>query len=95
MQAVEVCHRCPVRSRCLDQALEAGETLGVWGGLTPAQRAALPVADVVPIRRGDRQPVGAVARRTLAGQGRSSARRGLPSAVRGIASTTYSARGAQ
>ena len=55
VQAVEICHRCPVRSRCLSQALEAGETLGVWGGLTPAQRAALPVADVVPIRRGDRQ----------------------------------------
>jgi hypothetical protein len=54
-QAVEVCQRCPVRTRCLDQALEAGETLGVWGGLTPAQREALPVAAVVPIRRGDRR----------------------------------------
>lgn len=54
-RAVEVCQRCPVSTRCLNQALEAGETLGVWGGLTPAQRAALPVADVVPIRRGDRR----------------------------------------
>jgi WhiB family redox-sensing transcriptional regulator len=54
-QAVTVCRRCPVRSRCLNQALDAGETLGVWGGLTPAQRAALPVAAVVPIRRGDRR----------------------------------------
>ena len=54
-RAVEICQRCPVRSRCLNQALEAGETLGVWGGLTPAQRAALPVAEVVPIRRGGRR----------------------------------------
>ena len=54
-KAAEVCQGCPVRTRCLDQALEAGETLGVWGGLTPAQRAALPVAAVVPIRRGDRR----------------------------------------
>ncbi len=51
-RAVEVCQRCPVRSRCLNQALNAGETLGVWGGLTPTQRAALPNAVVIPIRRG-------------------------------------------
>lgn len=54
-RAVEVCQHCPVRTRCLDRALEAGETLGVWGGLTPAQREVLPVAAVVPIRRGDRR----------------------------------------
>ena len=53
--AIEVCTRCPLRTQCLNQALAAGETLGVWGGLTPAQRAALPVAAVVPIRRGDRR----------------------------------------
>ena len=50
-RAVEVCQRCPLRSRCLNQALNAGETAGVWGGLTPAQRAALPNAVVVPMRR--------------------------------------------
>ena len=54
-QAVEICHRCPVRTRCLNQALSAGETAGVWGGLTPAQRAALPLAAVVPIRRRTRR----------------------------------------
>jgi len=50
-RAVEVCRTCPVRARCLNEALNAGETLGVWGGLTPAQRAALPAADVLPLRR--------------------------------------------
>jgi hypothetical protein len=50
-RAIEVCQRCPVRGRCLNQALNAGETVGVWGGLTPMQRAALPNAVVVPMRR--------------------------------------------
>lgn len=42
--AREVCDRCPVRARCLDEALdfEAGVAIsgrfGVWAGLTPAQR---------------------------------------------------------
>ena len=45
-----VCRDCPVRERCLAQALGSGEPLGVWGGLTPAERAALPDAVVVPLR---------------------------------------------
>lgn len=48
-KAVDVCRRCPVRTKCLNQALDAGETLGVWGGLTPVQRASLPTATVVSI----------------------------------------------
>jgi hypothetical protein len=48
--AVEICGRCPMRARCLDQALCSDERLGVWGGLTPDQRAALPDAVVVPFR---------------------------------------------
>lgn len=30
--AVEICRRCPVRGRCLAEALRRGETYGVWGG---------------------------------------------------------------
>ena len=54
-RAIAVCRQCPVRVCCLNQALQAGETIWVWGGLTPADRAALPIAPVVPIRRRDRQ----------------------------------------
>lgn len=46
--AVEICGRCSMRAACLDQALRSGERLGVWGGLTPEQRAALPDAVVIP-----------------------------------------------
>jgi hypothetical protein len=49
-RAIEVCGRCPMRSGCLANALQSGERLGVWGGLTPEQRAALPVADVIVLR---------------------------------------------
>jgi WhiB family transcriptional regulator, redox-sensing transcriptional regulator len=48
--AVEICGRCSMRGHCLDQALRTGERLGVWGGLTPEQRAALPDAVVIPFR---------------------------------------------
>jgi WhiB family redox-sensing transcriptional regulator len=50
-KAIEICRGCPMRSDCLGQALQQGERLGVWGGLTPEQRAALPNATVIPIRR--------------------------------------------
>lgn len=33
-----VCEQCPVRQRCLDYAVETGETEGMWGGMTPEQR---------------------------------------------------------
>ena len=46
----QVCSTCPVQVRCLDEALASGERLGMWGGLTPAERAALPDAIVVPLR---------------------------------------------
>ena len=49
-QAVDICRRCSMRSGCLDRALQSGERLGVWGGLTPQQRAALPNAVVIPLR---------------------------------------------
>jgi WhiB family redox-sensing transcriptional regulator len=49
--AIRICHRCRIRERCLDQALRSGERLGVWGGLTPEQRDALPDATVVAFPR--------------------------------------------
>lgn len=39
--AKAVCRRCPVRERCLDHALAAGEWDGVWGGLSATQRKKL------------------------------------------------------
>ncbi|MFD6063810.1 WhiB family transcriptional regulator [Rhodococcus wratislaviensis] len=39
--AKEVCLRCPVRARCLNYALEAHETHGIWGGYTEDERRKL------------------------------------------------------
>ncbi|MGW6979699.1 WhiB family transcriptional regulator [Streptomyces sp. NPDC054932] len=36
--AKEICAGCPVQSECLRHALSAGETYGVWGGLTEEER---------------------------------------------------------
>jgi WhiB family redox-sensing transcriptional regulator len=40
-EAKAVCARCPVRSDCLDWALESGEDFGVWGGLSEGERRSL------------------------------------------------------
>ena len=40
-RAKAVCATCPARVGCLEWALEAGETEGVWGGTTPEERAAI------------------------------------------------------
>jgi WhiB family redox-sensing transcriptional regulator len=39
--AKKVCRRCPVRARCLNYALEARETHGIWGGYTEDERRRL------------------------------------------------------
>ena len=39
--AKAVCAACPVRVRCLEWAMQFNETEGVWGGTTPAERAAI------------------------------------------------------
>ncbi len=38
-QAKAICARCPVRAVCLETALRNRERYGVWGGLTPRERA--------------------------------------------------------
>lgn len=40
-QAAAVCARCPVRSACLQYAVEHRERYGVWGGLGENARACL------------------------------------------------------
>ncbi|MFF3127846.1 WhiB family transcriptional regulator [Streptomyces sp. NPDC057908] len=40
-EAKAVCRRCPLMERCLQGALERGETAGVWGGLSEAERRSL------------------------------------------------------
>lgn len=37
-EAKTICRECPVKVRCRDYALEAGETTGCWGGMSPRER---------------------------------------------------------
>jgi WhiB family redox-sensing transcriptional regulator len=39
--AKKICLRCPVRARCLNYALDARETHGIWGGYTGDERRKL------------------------------------------------------
>lgn len=39
--AKQFCNRCPVQEACLQYALKAPETHGVWGGLSPKERQAM------------------------------------------------------
>ncbi|MFJ2675083.1 WhiB family transcriptional regulator [Streptomyces sp. NPDC087525] len=39
--ARRICMGCPVRTDCLDHALTAPETQGVWGGMSARQRGQL------------------------------------------------------
>src|SRR5688572_9169442 len=39
--ARRVCSGCPVRPECLDYALDRAIRHGLWGGLSPTERAAL------------------------------------------------------
>ncbi|MFF8716188.1 WhiB family transcriptional regulator [Streptomyces sp. NPDC015184] len=38
-EAKALCAQCPIRAACADHAIRRGETDGIWGGLTPAERA--------------------------------------------------------
>lgn len=37
-EAKAVCQGCEVRAECLDHAIENGEKVGIWGGLSERQR---------------------------------------------------------
>jgi WhiB family redox-sensing transcriptional regulator len=39
--AKKICKPCPVAEQCLAYAMDRGITKGIWGGLTPRQRAQL------------------------------------------------------
>lgn len=39
--AKAICAQCPVRGICLETALRNKERYGIWGGLTPRERARL------------------------------------------------------
>jgi len=38
VKAKEYCRVCPVRSLCLEEALEKGEKFGIWGGASERER---------------------------------------------------------
>lgn len=38
LEALTLCSSCPVRTRCLAEALRRDDRYGIWGGLTPKQR---------------------------------------------------------
>lgn len=37
-EAIRICHGCPVGVDCLEFALEARISFGIWGGMTEKQR---------------------------------------------------------
>lgn len=41
-RAKAICFECPVWRQCLSYALDTGATVGIWGGLEPAERAVRP-----------------------------------------------------
>jgi len=44
-----VCAACPVRAECLHTALVNGEAWGIWGGLTPDERAEIAATNDYPM----------------------------------------------
>jgi len=54
-RAKKVCARCPVRTPCLEFALETGQDFGVWGGTSEQERRVM--------RRSRRRKSRAAARR--------------------------------
>ena len=56
-QAKKVCQECGVRVECLEEAFEADERFGIWGGLTErerrAARRARPMSRTLPLAATD------------------------------------------
>ncbi|MDQ0994110.1 WhiB family redox-sensing transcriptional regulator [Streptomyces sp. V3I7] len=40
-EAKRICALCPIRTACLEYALDSDERFGVWGGLSEKERLAL------------------------------------------------------
>ena len=40
-RAKAVCQQCPVSRQCLTLALDSGQDVGIWGGLTAEERRTL------------------------------------------------------
>ena len=40
-EAKRICRACPVRTRCLDWALDQRVTSGIWGGRTEEERRSM------------------------------------------------------
>lgn len=47
-EAINICRGCPVKTQCLQDALDRNETHGVRGGYTPNQRDALKRGRAIP-----------------------------------------------
>lgn len=63
--AKRLCRGCPRRRECLEWALDTGQTVGIWGAATPAERARMLTkrpAEPPPDRCGTRS--GYIAHRT-------------------------------
>lgn len=54
--AKNICQPCPARQECLDWALTYREPHGVWGGLSPGERARLRPGRPVPASLSRRVP---------------------------------------
>lgn len=40
-EAKRICRQCPVADECLQEAIDAGEQFGIWGGQTEDERCRL------------------------------------------------------
>src|SRR5439155_17770102 len=60
-QAKSVCQECVVRTECLQEAFEADERFGIWGGLTERERRAArrahPVSKQLPLASTTSPPI--------------------------------------
>ncbi|MEY9870870.1 hypothetical protein ABH931_000324 [Streptacidiphilus sp. MAP12-33] len=74
--AKAVCAPCPVRRRCLREALRLGDTEGIWGGLTAAERREMSL-----LLRHSGLSAAELVSRVLAGQQETIPRRQVPATV--------------
>ena len=54
----QVCMTCPVRSECLQYALDHGEDFGIWGGLSEGERAELKAMGHTTVQFGEKGLIG-------------------------------------